>query len=244
MVLKAAPRHFMAMRCLHAVWLGGCIVEAAWRQQGPGLMISLAALVILVLGQSLRFAAMSALASSWTVRILTAGDAACDPRHIRYIRHPNYVWYSSHGLPAIFGGWITAVVCSIANGVILCIRIRQKRLPWKQPVATSRPLHTPGVFFCVHPESGEHDIRQRWQYSTANRGYPAALRNTASPVASQARLQEDLGLDSMGLITLALEIENHWQLYLAEPPRRCRQTLGELVALVAQRLREQHHRDV
>ena len=64
------------------------------------------------------------------------------------------------------------------------------------------------------------------------------------PVASQARLQEDLGLDSMGLITLALEIENHWQLYLAEPPEAPPQTLGELVALVAQRLREQHHRDV
>jgi acyl carrier protein len=63
------------------------------------------------------------------------------------------------------------------------------------------------------------------------------------PVASQARLQEDLGLDSMGLITLALEIENHWQLYLAEPPEAPPQTLGELVALVAQRLQEQHHRN-
>jgi acyl carrier protein len=64
------------------------------------------------------------------------------------------------------------------------------------------------------------------------------------PVASQARLQEDLGLDSMGLITLALEIENHWQLYLAEPPEAPPQTIGELVALVAQRLQEQHHQDV
>jgi acyl carrier protein len=64
------------------------------------------------------------------------------------------------------------------------------------------------------------------------------------PVVSQTRLQEDLGLDSMGLITLALEIENHWQLYLAEPPEAPPQTLGELAALVAQRLREQPHRNV
>jgi acyl carrier protein len=62
------------------------------------------------------------------------------------------------------------------------------------------------------------------------------------PLTSQARLQEDLGLDSMGLITLALEIENHWQLYLAEPPEAPPHTLGELVALVAQRLREHPHR--
>jgi acyl carrier protein len=63
------------------------------------------------------------------------------------------------------------------------------------------------------------------------------------PMASHTRLQEDLGLDSMGLITLALEIENHWQLYLAEPPEAPPQTLGELAALVAQRLREQPHRN-
>ncbi|MCZ6874211.1 MAG: hypothetical protein O7G88_11910 [bacterium] len=42
----------------------------------------------------------------------------------------------------------------------------------------------------------------------------------------------------MGLLTLALEIENHWQLYLAEPPEAPPQTLGELADLVAQRLRE------
>lgn len=57
----------------------------------------------------------------------------------------------------------------------------------------------------------------------------------------QARLQADLGLDSMGLLSLALEIENHWQLYLAEPPEAPPQTLGELVSLVAQRLREKNH---
>lgn len=61
--------------------------------------------------------------------------------------------------------------------------------------------------------------------------------------ASQARLQDDLGLDSMGLLTLALEIENHWQLVLAEPPDAPPQTLGELVLLVAQRLQEQTNQD-
>ena len=55
---------------------------------------------------------------------------------------------------------------------------------------------------------------------------------------TDVRLQEELGLDSMGLLTLALEIENHWQLYLAESPEAPPQTLGELADLVAQRLRE------
>jgi acyl carrier protein len=63
-------------------------------------------------------------------------------------------------------------------------------------------------------------------------------------MASHTRLQEDLGLDSMGFFILALEIGNHWQLYLAEPPEAPPQTLGDLVTLVAQRLREQSHQDV
>lgn len=50
-------------------------------------------------------------------------------------------------------------------------------------------------------------------------------------------LQKDLALDSIGLLTLATEIENHWELYLdedEEPP----QTIGELVFLVQTRLEE------
>ena len=149
---EVAPRHFMAMRCLHAVWLGGCIVEAAWRQQGPGLMISLVALVILVLGQSLRFAAMSALQKLDSAHSDPAGDAACDPRHIPL--HPPSelcgVWYSNWAaLPAIFGGWITAVVCSIANGVILCIRIRAEEAALEAAGGYKQAFAHTGRFFSV-----------------------------------------------------------------------------------------------
>lgn len=61
---------------------------------------------------------------------------------------------------------------------------------------------------------------------------------TASSIGEETRLQEDLGLDSMGLLTLALEIENHWQVSLEEPPDHPPRTMGELVALVAQRRQE------
>ena len=59
-------------------------------------------------------------------------------------------------------------------------------------------------------------------------------------VELDARLQEDLGLDSMGLLTLALETENHFDLCLEEPPDQPPQTVGELVGLVDQRLKERH----
>jgi methyltransferase len=151
---EVAPRHFMAMRCLHAGWLGGCIVEAAWRQQGPGLIISLVALVILVLGQSLRFAAMSALQERWTVRILTLPGVPPVTHGIyRYIRHPNYVGVVLElvALPAIFGAWITAVVCSIANGVILCIRIRAEEVALEAAGGYKQAFAHTGRFFLCAP---------------------------------------------------------------------------------------------
>lgn len=124
---EAAPGHFAAIRCLHAGWLVGCIAEAYWRQQAPGLAVSIPAFVILVLGQILRFAAMSALQERWTVRIMTLPGVPPVTHGIyRYMRHPNYlgVMFELVALPSLFGCWITAIVCGIANVVILWIRIR------------------------------------------------------------------------------------------------------------------------
>lgn len=46
------------------------------------------------------------------------------------------------------------------------------------------------------------------------------------------RLAEDLGLDSVGLLTLALELENHYQANLGENPENPPRTLGQLAGLV------------
>ena len=56
----------------------------------------------------------------------------------------------------------------------------------------------------------------------------------------ESRLQEDLGLDSMGLLTLALETENHFDLCLDEPPDQPPQTIQAIMDLVRQRLEERH----
>ena len=61
-------------------------------------------------------------------------------------------------------------------------------------------------------------------------------------IDSSTRLQQDLDLDSVGLLTLALEVENHWRIYLGEAPDDPPQTIGELVTLIEKRLREQSDR--
>ena len=56
-------------------------------------------------------------------------------------------------------------------------------------------------------------------------------------VSSGTRLAEDLGLDSVGLLALALELENHYQLQLGEDPASPPRTVGDVVVLIAEGLR-------
>ncbi|MCE9600371.1 MAG: acyl carrier protein [Spirochaetia bacterium] len=55
------------------------------------------------------------------------------------------------------------------------------------------------------------------------------------------RLAEDLRLDSVGMLTMALEIENHYRLNLGDEPDRPPRTVAEVVKLIALRLREKNH---
>lgn len=55
------------------------------------------------------------------------------------------------------------------------------------------------------------------------------------------RLREDLGLDSLALLTLAVAAEDHFRIYLQEDAQAPPQTLGEFAELVARRRREQDH---
>ncbi len=58
----------------------------------------------------------------------------------------------------------------------------------------------------------------------------------AGPLEPSARLVEDLGLDSIRLLTLAAEVENRFRLVI-EPEDEARiVTVGDLVDLVATRL--------
>lgn len=58
------------------------------------------------------------------------------------------------------------------------------------------------------------------------------------PLTPDTRLVEDLGLDSLQFLGLAVALENRFRLPLGEDPDRPPTTLGELSRLVEQRLQE------
>jgi len=59
-----------------------------------------------------------------------------------------------------------------------------------------------------------------------------------APIESTTRLREDLGLDSLALLTLAVAAEDHFQLCLNEDPESPPATVGEFISLVEARLGE------
>jgi len=66
-------------------------------------------------------------------------------------------------------------------------------------------------------------------------------RVDASSITDSSRLQDDLGLDSMTLLSLALEVENFLGCALEEDPENPPLTVAALIELVVARLEEQQN---
>ena len=116
-----------AMKALHAGWFIAMLVEvyALRRPFIPGL--ALAALITLVAGQSLRYAALLSLKWRWTVRVMTIPGLPLVHQGIyRYLRHPNYLGVVLEILaaPLLHSAYITAIVFSLANLLLLNARVR------------------------------------------------------------------------------------------------------------------------
>jgi methyltransferase len=80
---------------------------------------------------------MRALGERWNTRIIVvpgAGPVTTGP--YRFIRHPNYVAVvlEMACIPLAHGAWLTALVFSVANALLLTVRIRAEEAalghPW------------------------------------------------------------------------------------------------------------------
>lgn len=115
------------MSALHGTWLVAMILEVVLLRREASAGLAVAAGLVFLIGQGLRLAAMSALGERWTVRVITVPGAPPVDRGIfRWLRHPNYlgVVLEIAALPLVHGAWLTALVWSVANGVLLAARIR------------------------------------------------------------------------------------------------------------------------
>ena len=128
--LRGGVEHAQAqmpmMIAVHTAWLISTPLEV-WLLERPfrGLLAAFA-MFLFALGQALRLLAIHELGGRWTVKVFTVpGESPVTGGIFRYLRHPNYlgVILEIAALPLIHGAWLSALVFSIANGVLLSRRI-------------------------------------------------------------------------------------------------------------------------
>jgi methyltransferase len=121
--VETGAGHYPLMILLHAAWLLGLWV-LAWNR--PTNLIWLTVFVGLQLA---RVWVISTLGERWTTRIITLPGAPLVRRGpYRFVSHPNYVVVAAEiaVLPLTFGLWGFAVLFSIANALVLWIRLRDE----------------------------------------------------------------------------------------------------------------------
>ena len=124
--IEVGRSHYRIMAMLHTLFLASCAAESIFVVHAISPLMSTAALLSAIAAQFLRYAAVVTLGQRWNTRIIVMPGAIPVTRGLyRWIRHPNYlaVVIEIAALPMIRGCWITAVVFTIANALLLAVRI-------------------------------------------------------------------------------------------------------------------------
>ena len=119
--------HYPVMVVLHTALLVGCVVEvvALHRPFLPALGWSMLAVVVAT--QVLRWWCISTLGRQWNTRVVVVpGAERVTGGPYRLIPHPNYLVVVIEGiaLPLVHSAWLTAVVFTILNAVLLRTRLK------------------------------------------------------------------------------------------------------------------------
>jgi methyltransferase len=119
--------HFGWMKALHTTWFVAMLTEVFLLDRPFIPWLAAIAFILLIMGQSLRYAAILTLGSRWTVRIMTLPTQPPITRGIyHYVRHPNYlgVILEIAAVPLLHTAYLTALVFTLANAILLAVRIR------------------------------------------------------------------------------------------------------------------------
>ncbi|MFG3167358.1 isoprenylcysteine carboxyl methyltransferase family protein [Streptomyces sp. NPDC048200] len=125
----AGQGHYPAMVALNTGLLAGCLAEvwSAGRPFVPALAWPM--LAVLAAAQGLRWWCIRSLGPRWNTRVIVVPGLPLvtkGPYRWRRLRHPNYVAVVAEGvaLPLVHTAWVTAVVFTVLNAVLLRVRIR------------------------------------------------------------------------------------------------------------------------
>ena len=119
--------HYPIMVTLHTGLLLGSVLEV-WLLARPFIpLLGYPMLALLALSAAVRFWVIRTLGNRWTTRVVVVPGL---PRIVggpyRFLDHPNYAIVVMEGLalPLVHTGWITALIFTAANGVLLVVRVQ------------------------------------------------------------------------------------------------------------------------
>jgi methyltransferase len=119
--------HYVAMVGIHSALLVGCVVEP-WALHRPFIAwLGWPMLAVVALAQALRWWCIATLGHRWNTRVIVLQDAPLVREGpYRWLHHPNYVAVVAEGvaLPLVHTAWLTAVAFTLANALVLRVRLR------------------------------------------------------------------------------------------------------------------------
>ncbi|MEU6182854.1 isoprenylcysteine carboxyl methyltransferase family protein [Streptomyces coeruleorubidus] len=125
--VESGRGHYPFMVVLHTGLLVGALAEVWARRPDVVPVLAWSMLALVALAQGLRWWCIATLGRQWNTRVIVVpGAARVTGGPYRWIPHPNYVAVVVEGiaLPLVHSAWITTVVFTALNGLLLATRVR------------------------------------------------------------------------------------------------------------------------
>ena len=125
--VETGQGHYPFMVVLHTGLLVGALAEAWVRRPDVPSLLAWSMLALVVASQALRWWCIGTLGQRWNTRVIVVpGLPPVSGGPYALFRHPNYVAVVVEGLalPLVHNAWITALVFTVANALLLTVRIR------------------------------------------------------------------------------------------------------------------------
>lgn len=119
--------HYPVMVAMHTLLLVSCVVEV-WGWHRPFIAwLGWPMVAVVVLSTVVRWWCVATLGKHWNPRLIVIPNAPLiQGGPYRWIHHPNYTAVIAEvaALPLVHSAWVTVIVFSVANALVLTVRIR------------------------------------------------------------------------------------------------------------------------
>ncbi|MGW2295692.1 isoprenylcysteine carboxyl methyltransferase family protein [Streptomyces violaceorubidus] len=129
--------HYPVMVALHTELLVCCLLEPLLLDRPFVPALGWPMLALALLAQALRWWCIATLGPYWNTRVIVVpGARLVGAGPYRFLRHPNYVAVVVEvaALPLVHSAWLTAAVFSVADALLLTVRLRCENTALAQAV--------------------------------------------------------------------------------------------------------------